>query len=43
MIRTDALPTVIEAGHDLPTLSGHVEAVVSCSACIANGLTGCAT
>lgn len=36
-------PTVIEPGHGLPTITGHLDAVVSCSACIANGLTGCAT
>ena len=35
-------PTVPEAGHGLPTLTGHVDAVASCSRCIANGLTGCA-
>lgn len=33
-------PTVPETGG---TDTGHIEAVASCSACIANGLTGCAT
>lgn len=42
MARPRTLPTVVEHW-DGPVLTGHVEAVASCSACIANGLTGCAT